>query len=78
MNHGIIHYLIDPGKPAQNGKVERSHRTDRAEFWNKVSFHSLEELQQKTVHVRGLVQHPERTPGHWRKDTNGVTGKCQT
>lgn len=24
----IIHYLIDPGKPAQNGKVERSHRTD--------------------------------------------------
>ena len=25
----IIHYLIDPGKPAQNGKVERSHRTER-------------------------------------------------
>jgi len=24
----IIHYLIDPGKPAQNGKVERSHRED--------------------------------------------------
>ncbi|RJR31694.1 transposase [Candidatus Parcubacteria bacterium] len=21
--HNIIHYLIDPGKPAQNGKVER-------------------------------------------------------
>lgn len=45
--HGIVHYLIDPGKPAQQGKVERSHRTDRAEFWNRVSFRSLEELQRK-------------------------------
>lgn len=45
--HGIAHYLIDPGKPAQQGKVERSHRTDRAEFWSKVAFRSLEELQQK-------------------------------
>lgn len=43
----ITHYLIDPGKPAQNGKVERSHRTDREEFWSRVSFHSLGELKQK-------------------------------
>ena len=26
--NNIIHYLIDPGKPAQNGTVERSHRED--------------------------------------------------
>lgn len=26
--YGILHYLIDPGKPAQNGTVERSHRED--------------------------------------------------
>jgi len=45
--NGIIHYLIQPGKPAQNGKVERSHRTDREEFWNKVSFNSLEDLDFK-------------------------------
>lgn len=45
--YDINHYLIDPGKPAQNGKVERSHRTDREEFWNKVSFRSLEELKRK-------------------------------
>lgn len=45
--HGITHYLIDPGKPAQNGKVERSHRTDRREFWSTVSFRSLQELQEK-------------------------------
>lgn len=44
---GIVHYLIDPGKPQQNGKVERSHRTDREEFWNTIKFHSLDELQKK-------------------------------
>lgn len=45
--NNITHYLIDPGKPAQNGKVERSHRTDREEFWNYVSFSSLDELEHK-------------------------------
>lgn len=45
--NGIIHYLIDPGKPAQNGKVERSHRTDREEFWGKTTFASLSELEAK-------------------------------
>ena len=45
--HGITHYLIDPGKPAQNGKVERSHRTDREEFWRKVQFRTLPELKEK-------------------------------
>lgn len=45
--NGIIHYLIQPGKPAQNGKVERSHRTDREEFWSRVRFSSLDELAQK-------------------------------
>lgn len=44
---GITHYLIDPGKPQQNGKVERSHRTDREEFWNQVVFRSLPELKKQ-------------------------------
>jgi transposase InsO family protein len=43
----ITHFLIDPGKPAQNGKVERSHRTDREEFWNDVRFRTMRELKQK-------------------------------
>lgn len=38
---GIIHYLIDPGKPAQNGKVERSHRTDQEHFYNNLDFANL-------------------------------------
>lgn len=37
----ISHYLIDPGKPAQNGKIERSNRTDREELWNHISFDSI-------------------------------------
>ncbi len=37
----IIHYLIDPGKPAQNGKVERSHRTDQEMFYDRVKFKTV-------------------------------------
>ncbi|MDD4606806.1 MAG: integrase core domain-containing protein [Patescibacteria group bacterium] len=43
----IQHYLIDPGKPAQNGHVERSHRTDQEQFYNQVKFNSFEELKYK-------------------------------
>ena len=45
--HNMIHYLIDPGKPAQNGKVERSHRTDQEMFYDRNIFKSLKELNQK-------------------------------
>lgn len=38
------HYLIDPGKPAQNGHVERSHRADQESFYDRIEFNSLEEL----------------------------------
>lgn len=41
MRHNIIHYLIDPGKPAQNGKVERSHRTDQEMFYDRHNFKTL-------------------------------------
>ena len=45
--NNIIHYLIDPGKPAQNGKVERSHREDQEKFYERQNFKSLEDLQAK-------------------------------
>lgn len=44
---GIVHYLIDPGKPAQNGKVERSHRSDQEVFYDQVQLGTLEELKLK-------------------------------
>lgn len=45
--YNLIHYLIDPGKPAQNGCVERSHREDQEKFYEEVDFKSLNELKLK-------------------------------
>ena len=45
--HNIIHYLIDPGKPAQNGTVERSHREDQEKFYDQNRFKSFYDLQKK-------------------------------
>lgn len=42
---GIRHYLIDPGKPAQNGTVERSHREDQEKLYDQVGFSSAEDLR---------------------------------
>lgn len=47
MKNRIIHYLIDPGKPAQNGKVERSHRTDQEMFYDKNDFKNIKDLEKK-------------------------------
>lgn len=44
---GIIHYLIDPGKPAQNGTVERSHREDEEKFYQQNTFRSIKDLKKK-------------------------------
>lgn len=43
----IIHYLIDPGKPNQNGCIERSHRTDQESFYDQVNFNSIKMLRYK-------------------------------
>jgi transposase InsO family protein len=43
----IIHYLIDPGKPAQNGTVERSHREDQEKFYEQNKFKNVYDLQKK-------------------------------
>lgn len=43
----IQHYLIDPGKPAQNGRVERSHRSDQEQFYDHIKFRTFEELRYK-------------------------------
>lgn len=45
--YNIIHYLIDPGKPAQNGAVERSHREDQEKFYEQNRFKNFHDLQNK-------------------------------
>ncbi len=44
---GIVHYLIDPGKPAQNGTVERSHREDQEKFYEQHAFKSFPDLKKQ-------------------------------
>ncbi len=44
---GIVHYLIDPGKPAQNGKVERSHGSDQRTLYHETTFASAKDLRQR-------------------------------
>jgi transposase InsO family protein len=46
---GIAHYLIDPGKPAQNGKVERSHRSDQETLYDSAAFRSPQDLRKKVA-----------------------------
>lgn len=43
----VSHYLIDPGKPAQNGKIERFHRTAEEEFYQQNTFKDLNSLRKK-------------------------------
>lgn len=43
----IVHYLIDPGKPTQNGTVERSHGEDQRKFYEENTFRSVEDLKGK-------------------------------
>lgn len=44
--HNILHYLINPGKPAQNGTVERSHREDQR-FYDRNIFKNIRDLENK-------------------------------
>ena len=46
---GIAHYLIDPGHPAQNGKVERSHRSDQETLYDSTIFKSPGDLRRKVA-----------------------------
>jgi len=43
----IVHYLIDKGKPAQNGKVERFHRACEEEFYQREMFKDLNSARKR-------------------------------
>lgn len=48
-DNNIVHYLIDPGKPAQNGTVERSHREDQEKFYEQNKFKDIKDLEKKLI-----------------------------
>lgn len=76
--HKIIHYLIDPGRPAQNGTVERSHREDQQKFYEQNKFRSITDLKKKIRHWNEYYNNLEhcgldgKTPNEvlYRKVTN--------
>jgi len=45
--YGIAHYLIDPGRPAQNGTVERSHREDQEKLYDQSNFTTIRGLRRR-------------------------------
>jgi transposase InsO family protein len=45
--NNIVHYLIDPGKPTQNGTIERSHGEDQRKFYEQNKFRSKDDLKRK-------------------------------
>lgn len=45
----MVHYLIDPGHPAQNGTVERSHRSDQETLYDSAAFQSFKDLRKKVA-----------------------------
>jgi transposase InsO family protein len=45
ISRNIAHYLIDPGKPQQQGTIERSHRSDQESFYDRHEFKSPDELK---------------------------------
>ncbi len=45
--NNIVHYLIDPGKPTQNGTIERSHGEDQRKFYEQGVFSSVPSLKTK-------------------------------
>jgi transposase InsO family protein len=67
---GIWHRYITPRRPEQNGNVERSHRIDDEEFWQRHSFTSfaeaavaLEEWERRYNEERFSMELRGHTPG---------------
>lgn len=61
-SRNIRHHLIEPGEPALNGKVERSHRTDQEQFYNHHRLAWLNPLQQKFL---VWIDHYNHARPHW-------------
>lgn len=72
--NAITHYLIDPGKPAQNGTVERSHREDEEKFYQRKQFRNVRHLRKELAAWNTYYNNLEhcglngKTPNEFLKD----------
>ncbi len=59
-SHSVAVHYIQPGKPAQNGYIERFNRSYREEVLNMYLFENLTQVQQLTD--KWLVHYNENRP----------------
>ena len=55
LEKGIEHVYIKPGTPRLNGKVERSHRTDKQEFYQFLEYTDDVNLIEKINEWRNFI-----------------------
>jgi len=60
--HGVKLQYIEPGKPAQNGYVERFNRTYREEVLDMYLFKNIEEVQ--SITDRWILEYNTQRPHH--------------
>ena len=72
-HRGIRHRYIKPRRPDQNGKVERSHRVDGEEFWDRRTFASFEAAAAALARVGARVQRGTVLTGVSRPHPGGET-----
>ena len=61
------HVLIPPASPTYNSRIERTHRSDKEELWNKRRFYSFESMQKALIKYNRYYNYKRPTPSKkWR------------
>jgi transposase InsO family protein len=71
-DQGIQHVYIKPRTPRLNGKVERSHRTDQAEFYQLLAYTDDVDLNSKLKGWEDFYNYDRPHISHGRKTTYEV------
>ncbi len=64
-DNGIRHKLTPIATPKQNGKVERSHRTDDEEFYNQRQFRKVEKRRRELARYLAYYNNRRPNPRLW-------------
>ena len=64
---GIEHLLIPPASPTYNSHIERTHRVDKEELWNKNKYYSLISMKKSLKKYVSFYNYKRATPSkNWR------------